>query len=268
MRASKLSLIPRLIGILAAVVAAAGISLEVWCALDRAHAGAPNVSPEAAAHSVFAKPSAETFSRLARVNAAAGNAKGAAYAAEVAARIKPQDPVLRAEAARAVDAAVRAHVLASARPAAIGAVGVLLFLGFAAWRRRGAARAIVRMMEGARGRLRVVPEGSRPAPGNDAMVDEGTRALVVDAELPATVARLRRCPAAVAYLSNSTANVTVRLSPRTDVESGAVRWRVEGDTLAKITAAPGRWRVILRVGAATLAESSFLVTPLARVRAA
>ena len=268
MRSSNLSWFARLIGVLAAVVAAAGMSLAAWCALDRAHAGAPPVSREAAAHSVLAQPSAATFSRLAHADAAAGNAGGAAYAAGVAARIHPDDPVLAAEADRAVDAAVRAHLLASARPATVGAVGMLLILGVASWRRRRQARAIVRTLAGERGRIRLVPEGSRPAPGNDAMVDEGTRALVLDAEFPPKIARLKHCPAAVVYLSNSSANRTVRLSPRTDVQSGAVRWRIEGDTLASIAAAPGRWRVILRVGSATLAESSFLVTPLARIRAA
>ena len=268
MRTSKLSRFARLIGALAAVVAAAGMSLEVWCALDRAHAGAPNVSPEAAVHSVLARPSAATFSRLARVDAAAGNPNGAAYAAGVAARISPHDPVLAAEAERAVDAAVRAHLLLSARPAAAGALGMLGLLGAAAWRRRRVERAIARTMGHARGHLRVTPEGTRKAPGNDGMVDEGTRALVVDAEIPPMIARLRCAPAAVVYLSNSAANRTIRLSPRTDVGSGAVRWRIEGDTLAAIAAAPGRWRAILRLGAATLAESSFLVTPLARVRVA
>ena len=165
MRTTKLSWFPRLIGVLAAVAAAAGISLECWCASDRARGGGVLDSPDAAVHAVFARPSAATFSRLARVNAAVGNAKGAAYAATVAARIKPDDPILAAEAEHAVNAAVRAEVLTYARPATVGAMGVLLVLGFAAWRRRRAASAVVRTMAGARGGFASCPRAAvwRPA---------------------------------------------------------------------------------------------------------
>ncbi len=267
MRSTTLPSLVRLVGVLAAALAAAGIALEGWCALDRAHGGRVELSYEEAAREVLTHPTAETFARLSRANATAGNADGAAYAAGVAARLAPSDPALAAEAERTMDAAVRVHVREYARPACVVSVLLLAGLAFAAARRRREAEALVRTVEGAGGRIRVAPEGSRPAPGNDPMVDGGTRALVLDVEVPAACARLRRCPPVVAYLSSATANRTIRLSPRTDVESGAVRWRIEGDTLGAIAAAPGRWRVVVRVGPAVLGESSFLVTP-AGVRAA
>jgi hypothetical protein len=261
MRATTLPFLARLVGVLAAAVAAAGMALEGWCALDRAHGGRAELTYEAAAKEVFAHPSAESFARLSRAHATAGNADGAAYAAAVATRLAPNDPALGAEAERTMDAAVRVRVRAYARPASAAAVLVLVGLGFAAARRRREAEALVRTMAGGGGRIRVVPEGSRPAPGNDAMVDGGTKALVLDVEVPAACARRKRCPPVVVYLSNSTANRTIRLSPRSDVASGAVRWRVEGATLATIGASPGRWRVVVRIGPAVLGESSFLVTP-------
>lgn len=261
MRSTTLPFLARLVGVLAAAVAAAGLALEGWCALDRARGGREEMTYEEAAREVLARPTAATFARLSRANASAGNADGAAYAAAVAARLAPNDPALAAEAERTMDAAVRARVRTYARPAGGVAVLLLVGLGFAAARRRRDAEALVRTVEGAGGRIRVMPEGSRPAPGNDPMVDGGTRALVLDVELPIACARRRRCPPVVAWLSNATASRTVRLSPRADVASGAVRWRIEGDTLATIGASPGRWRVVVRVGPAFLGESSFLVTP-------
>lgn len=268
MHRSKLPSFARWIGVLAAVVAAAGISLELWCALDRAQGAPARLSPDAAARAVLERPSAATFSRLARVDAADGNTKGAAYAAAVAARLRPDDRQLAVAAERAVDAAARAELRTPARPATAAAIVGLAGLGLVAWRRRRAAAALATLLSGARGRLRIAPEGSRPAPGNEAMVDEGTRAIVIDAEFPAALAHHAGRPTAVAYLSNSTANRTVRLSPRSDLGSGAVRWRIEDGTLAAIAGHAGRWRVVLRVGAATLADASFLVTPSARRRAA
>lgn len=268
MRSITLPTVARLVGVLAAVVAAAGISLEVWCAVDRAHAGSHVDSPEAATHAVLTHPSSESFSRLARVDAATGNVKGAAWAAGVAARIKPTDPRLAAEAARAVDAAVRAEVLATLRPATAASTGLLVVLALAAWHKRREARTFLRTMEGARGRLRLQAEGARPAVGSDVMVDDATRSIVVDAELPSSLTRLRRPPAATVLLSNSAADRTIRLAPRADVATGAVRWRIGGETLRSIASAPGRWRVWLRVGTCVLAESALLVTPTARRLAA
>ena len=190
MHRSKLPSFARWIGVLAAVVAAAGISLE---ALVRAR-------PRAGGHprgSRPTRPPAPCSSDRRRRRSRGLRASTPPTATRREPRTRPRSPPASGPTTgnspwRPSGRSTRRRARNCARPPArprrprsSGSQASASSRGDGAVRRRRSRAA-----SGARGRLRIAPEGSRPAPGNEAMVDEGTRAIVIDAEFPAALARL------------------------------------------------------------------------------
>src|SRR5204863_97501 len=82
----------------AGVALAAALVLEGWAAVDRAAAGAPAGSVTSLTAAAEARPSAAAYSRLARAQARAWDAEGAARSALTASRLAPGDGALAAAA--------------------------------------------------------------------------------------------------------------------------------------------------------------------------
>ena len=253
---------------LAALVVAAGLALEAWCATDRARA--PGRAHDVAAAEAAARthPSAAAYERLAGAALAAGRASDAATAAVVASKLAPGDARRAALAEAAVDAALRATLRDGVRPVAgVGAV-LLLALWVAGARVRARTRAREAAIAGALARVVLAVEGEGTSRGDRAQLTAATTALVVDVHADPVLDAVPDRPPLVVTLSHGEAGRTVRLAPRRDVGGGAARFRVAGDALREVLAHAGRWRLLVRMDGALLGTAEVVVAPRATARAA
>ena len=249
---------------LAALVLLAGLVLEGWTAADRVALGGRSAGDLPAALALTReRPSSAAYVRLARAQAAAGQARDAATSEVIAARLAPNDATLAARSERFVDAALLATVRDGARPFAGASVLLLAVLAVTGLRRRAVASARERIIDRARGRVVLKVEGANAscgeAHGDHAVLRPGAHALVVDAHVGAALGDLKGGPPLVVALSHAEAGRTVRLSARSEYTGGAARFRVVGDALREIARVPGRWRVLVRADGTLLAEGEVQV---------
>ena len=132
---------------------------------------------------------------------------------------------------------------------------VLLGLALGAARRRHRKRHLDRWLDGVRGDLSVSVDGRRET--GSTLLPADARKVSVDVFLRAKPGQPRPPgpgPTLVLVLSQNASNTTLRLTPVRDVRGDAVRTRLKDDTLARVLARPGTWRLEARLDGRAVAE--------------
>jgi hypothetical protein len=230
-----------------------------------ARAGEPAAAARALGTLTEQRPTPELHHAAALAWLAAGQADAAARQAQLAARLAPQDGALAADAERMLNQDMAWHARPWTRPAAALAAAVLLLLLAGAWHRRREQRRLHDYLAGLRARVDAWADGEPLA--HPLVLQPGTGSLTLDVFLRgrhglACPRRPEQVPALHLVLSSAGSNRTLRLRPVTNVCGDAVRVPVTDDTLGRLLARPGRWRLHLRLG-----DRPLLAVPL-EVRAA
>ena len=210
------------------------------------------------------QPSAELHRLAARTRLAAGDGKAAGRHAQLAARLAPDDARLATLADDAVDLALAWHVRPLTRPLA-GLGGIVLFLLLAAgWRHGRERRRREEFLDNVSARLRLWADGEPLSHG--AILTPDTESLIIDIFLSgrygmACPRRPKRAPSLHLVWSNATSSQTIRQRAVKDVRDSAVRVEVKPDTLKRVLAQPGAWRLHARLADRPLVSLPVTVAP-------
>jgi hypothetical protein len=207
-------------------------------------------------------PHSSVHALAARVHRAAGHGDQATRHALIAARLSPDDPVVVARAENALDLALFDRV----RPYAWTAIGVSLviaaaFLGLSS-RRAAREKEVQSFVAGLSGRICLAIDGQTCQ--DHAVLTTADRSLSIDVVTSGRYGMARphapaRGPDLKITCSNAAANRTLRLTPVRGMEGSAVRIQVKDDTLARLRAHPGHWRVQAELGDRRLAVADLMV---------
>ena len=191
----------------------------------------------------------------------AGEGVKAARHLQLAARLAPDDPRAQARAEDGVSIALLFQARPYTRP--VGAVGgvLLALMGLSGLGARARKRRLRKYVDSLRADVRMKVDGERkrkPVVGPHA--EKATIDLFLKGRYGMCCPRLRRQrPPIHVSFSNAEASRTVRLTPVR--ESGdAIRIHVRPDTLDLLRAAPGAWRMHVRMNDRTLALAPLTVT--------
>lgn len=170
---------------------------------------------------------------------------------QLAARLAPSDAALGRQAEAALDTALLDQVRPFGRGGiALGGLSLLWMLGLAYGRRRD-ARARRKYLDGISGRMKLVVDDRAGADVGILTPRDG--ALVVDVFLKGRYGMRphpvpRNGPSLHLACSSASAGRTVRITPIHDVRGDAVRVQVTPETMRRLRAHPGRWRVQATLG--------------------
>ncbi|MDJ0975763.1 MAG: hypothetical protein QNJ98_14980 [Planctomycetota bacterium] len=183
---------------------------------------------------------------------------------QFAARLAPDNARLQREAERAITLALFDRARPVARGAAAASALTLLALLLLTLRDRRRARRMKKYLDGVSGRLKLVVDDRRGADVGTLLADD--RSLVIDLFLKGRygmrpTAPPRRGPTLVLACSNAGANRTVRITPVHDVRHDAVRVHVKPETVRRLRAHPGRWRIQATLGDRRVAIAELNVEP-------
>lgn len=256
----------------------AGAAVADHLATARRHlrARAPALTAAALEAVVRERPTAELHHAASLAYYAAKDGLAGARHAQLAARLAPTNVALQETAERAVDIALAFRVRPVSRPlGVIGAIG-LLALVVSAGVRRHQHRRLDAYLEQLRGRLvfRTDDGVEQRVP----VLDRRTEALTVDLFLSgrygmACPRRPGRSPTLHLAFSHAGSSQTVRLRPIRRMCDSAVRVPVRSETLRRILATEGRWRLHARLANRPVATADLVVerahhgAPLRRERA-
>lgn len=216
-------------------------------------------------------PSSASHSLAARGAAAAGRFDEAARHAAFAARLAPADDGAVEVAQHQVDLTLLHRVRPATRVLA-GVGAVLLFaVLWGARRRARRGRRLAAWLDGLESRMTVLVDGQRMSGDRTFVVRPDAASVAVDLFLRAGGACRRPPrpgPTLSLVLSHAASNLTLRLTPRRDVRDDAVRIRFRDETLARLLARAGTWRLVARLDGQRVGEASIEVAPRAPERAA
>ncbi len=210
-------------------------------------------------------PTQELHTAAALAWLAADRGLPAARHAQLAARLAPDNAEASAIAERAVDVALAYRLRPFSRPAGLfGGIG-LLILAFSALARRREGIRLNRFLQNLSARVQVWADGEQLR--HPLVLGPRTERLTLDLFLKGRYGmdcskRPQRAPTLHLAFSSPGSNQTIRLRPLKDVTDNAIRIPVRNETLAKLLAQPGPWRLHVRLG-----ERPVLALPL-EVRAA
>lgn len=212
-------------------------------------------------------PHSSVHELAALAHRAAGSGDAATRHMQFAARLAPGNLRLTREAERAITNALFDRARPAARAgAALGALTLLaLLLLFARDRRR--AQRLRKYLDGVSGRLKLVVDDRRGA--DVGTLCAGDQGLIIDLFLKGRYGMRptpppRQGPTLVLACSNAAAGRTVRITPVHDVRHDAVRVHVKPETVRRLRAHPGRWRVQATLGDRRVAIAELHVEPAGR----
>ncbi len=209
-------------------------------------------------------PHSTTHELAALAYRAAGHGDAATRHMQFAARLAPDDKRLATQAERSLDLALFDRARPYARVAITGC-GALLFVfllgGLGRRRRDGRMR---KYLDNVSARLKLVVDDRGAADAGIFAPEDET--LIIDLFLKGRYgirpnSPPRRGPTLHLACSNATSNRTVRITPVRNVRNDAVRVHVKPETLRRLRAHPGRWRIQATLGDRRVAIAELTVLP-------
>ena len=190
----------------------------------------------------------------------AGEGVKAARHLQLAARLAPEDKDAQRRAEKGVSVALLFQARDYTRPAGFAGGALLVLMGFGGMFARGRRRRLRKYVENLRADVRIKVDGEhrrQPAVGPHA--EAATIDLFLKGRHGMCCPRLRRKrPPIHVTFSNAEASRTVRLTPVRET-GDAIRIHVRPDTLDLLRAAPGEWRMHVRMNDRTLALATVAV---------
>lgn len=214
-------------------------------------------------------PTHELHTAAAYAWMAADRGEAAARHAQLAARLAPEDARAAALAERAVDLALAYRLRPFSRPVGLFGAMLLLVAVTGAWAGRRRRQARERFLASISARVHMWADGEQLR--HPFTIREDTERLTLDVFLSGRhgMAYPRRpitAPSLHLAFSSPGSNQTIRLRPLKDVTGTAIRVPITDETLERLLARPGGWRLHLR-----LDERPILAVPVhvgeARARA-
>ncbi|MDJ0521629.1 MAG: hypothetical protein QNJ90_06080 [Planctomycetota bacterium] len=242
----------------------AGAAAVEALAAARRHLRARDLAGTADALATVVKdhPSAELHHVLSLAAFGAGEGLAGARHAQLAARLAPTHIELQERAEHAVNIALAWRVRPVSRPlGVIGAIGILALIVTAGVRRHQ-RRRLEDYLDDVRGRIVFQADGgsSERVP----VLGPHTESLTIDLFLSGRYGMARpRCPWRSPTLhlafSHAGSSQTIRLRPVRHVSDSAVRVPVRSETLRKLLATNGRWRLHARLANRAIANADLIV---------
>ncbi len=224
---------------------------ELAAARRHARRGRPLESARSLETILAEAPTHELHTAAAYAFMAADRGTEAARHAQLAARLAPEEASSLALAERTVDLALAHRLRPLSRPA--GVFGALLLLGTmaGAFARRRERKHLERFLSGIRARVSLWADGNQLR--HPLAIPAGTERLTLDVFLRGQHGMA--CPRPPAHapslhlaFSSPGSNQTIRLRPVKELAGEAVRVPVSEETLGKLQARPGPWRLHVRLG--------------------
>jgi hypothetical protein len=209
-------------------------------------------------------PTALFHQLAAQARLAAGDGMAAGRHAQLAARLAPEDATLARAADDAVDLAVAWSIRPVSRPLGIFGATLLFFFLAAGWRRARERRRREAFLDEVTGRMRLWVDGEPAQSG--AVLPAHAESLLIDVFLSGRYGlrcpkRPQQGPTLHLAWSNASSSQTIRQRAVPDVHDTAIRVAVKPDTLQKLLARPGPWRLHARLGDRPLASLPVTVAP-------